>query len=111
MDREITDRIVDLVRSSLEREFGDNTIETVDVRPDTDRYGDDIIDIKVVLRGDFRELQQRFARTMAAALLTLRPELEKIDEGINPLLSFVAANEYLNRQRRAGPASLSRRRG
>lgn len=75
------------VADTLSRYFENIKIIRVDVDRDIDRDGQDILRIQVVFDG---VVKGKDAASIAGAARRLRPALEKIDEDLFPLLSFVS---------------------
>jgi hypothetical protein len=85
------DKVADIVADVLGRDFEKIKIHKVNVTPDHDRDGNDILRIQVVFEGVLRGADVRHA---AGAVRRLRPALEEIDVDMFPLLSFVSKLDY-----------------
>lgn len=85
------DRIADIVTTTLSRHFENIKIIHVDVAPDRDRDGEEILRIQVVFDG---VVKGKDAASIAGAARHLRPALEEIDADVFPLLSFVSKLDY-----------------
>jgi len=85
------DKFADTVAEILGRDFENIKILKVNVTPDQDRDGHDILRIQVVFGGDLKGTD---ARHVARAARRLRPALDEIDVDVYPLLSFVSKLDY-----------------
>jgi hypothetical protein len=94
------ERVARAIADRLRPDFEGIEIVTVNVAPDRDQYGDDILSIEVVFEGN---LKGDDALHVAGAGLRLRPVLEEIDTDLYPLISFVSKVDYdRGHRRRAG---------
>jgi hypothetical protein len=84
------ERIEAAVAAVLSRDFEHIRIIDVNVSPDSDRDGNDLLRIEVVFEG---KLKGRDVKHAAGAVRRLRPTLEKFD-GLFPLVSFVSKLDY-----------------
>jgi hypothetical protein len=85
------DKVADIVADVLGRDFEKVKILKVNVTPDQDRDGNDILRIQIVFEGSLKGADARHA---AGAVRRLRPALEEIDVDMFPLLSFVSKLDY-----------------
>ncbi len=87
-----TRRIAQLVADTLSKRFADIQIVKVDVEPDFDRDGDDILRIRVVFNGSLKDSD---ASLVMGATRAIRPKIEnEIENDLFPLLSFVSQVDY-----------------
>jgi hypothetical protein len=86
-----SDKVADIVADVLGRDFEKIKILKVNVAPDQDRDGNDILRIQIVFEGALKGADARHA---ASAVRRLRPALEEIDVDMFPLLSFVSKLDY-----------------
>jgi len=91
-------RIEANVAKTLGRDFADIKIVAVNVSPDLDQDGEDILRIEVVFEG---ALKAADARHVAGAARRLRPVLEEIDPDLYPVLTFVSKGDYERGHRRS----------
>jgi len=92
-----TQQLSRTILRELGKLFDDIKIVDVVVSPDRDRDGDDILRVEAVFTGVLRGDD---AKKVAGASRQLRPMLDKIDEDIYPLLSFVSKVDYERGQKR-----------
>lgn len=85
------DRVAAVVAEVIGRDFEKVKILKVNVTPDHDRDGNDILRIQIVFEGALKGADARHA---AGAVRRLRPVLEEIDVDMFPLLSFVSKLDY-----------------
>src|SRR5262245_56521487 len=85
------DKVADIVTEVLGRDFEKIRILKVNVTPDHDPDGNDILSIQVVFEGALKGADTRHA---AGAVRRLRPALEEIDVDMFPSLSFVSRLDY-----------------
>jgi hypothetical protein len=85
------DKVADIVTEVLGRDFEKIRILKVNVTPDHDPDGNDILGIQIVFEGTLKGADVRHA---AGAVRRLRPALEEIDVNLFPLVSFVSKLDY-----------------
>ncbi len=90
------DAIVDIVKSVVIQQFGDDAkILSVDISEDIDSDGDPILILKIVYETDSGQLN---ARKASGLLRHIRSRLDEIQESRFPLLSFISkADDEKNR--------------
>ena len=88
-----TKKIETIVRSVLESRFGDVDIDSVIVEPDVDEDGEDILRVKVVLGGRFKQLDPEKSSSI---IRHLRPKIAEIGEYAFPIISFISKSELGN---------------
>ena len=91
IDAKQLERLEATIADTLKRDFETINIVGVHITPDVDHDGDEILRIEVVFDGKLKDHDTRIA---AGAARRLRPELEKIDPDLFPLLSFVSKIDY-----------------
>jgi len=84
-------KVADTVAKVLGPDFENIKILKVNVAPDRDHDGNEILRIQVVFEGT---LTGADARHVAGAARRLRPTLDEIDVDVYPLLSFVSKLDY-----------------
>ncbi len=87
-----TNRVAKLVINTLSKRLKGLEIVKVNVVPDLDRDGDDILRIGIIFKGELREAD---AKLIAGATREIWPLIEsEIDDDLFPLLSFVSKVDY-----------------
>ncbi|MEE2952994.1 hypothetical protein SAMN06297251_102225 [Fulvimarina manganoxydans] len=85
--RDDMDRIETLIRSRIEEDFTNVPIVRVDVKPDTDEDGEDILWVRVIFDGQPADLDRR---AVLKSIGRLRDVLEDIDVYDFPVISFAS---------------------
>jgi hypothetical protein len=84
----VDQRIANAVRETMTDQFKSVKVRDINVKPDTDQFGEDVLHIDVVYDGKSLD-----PRATASFIRHLRPRLLKLQEMKFPVISFVSSAE------------------
>jgi len=91
MDRE--QAVHDIIKSVLEDRFRNVNILSINVMPDIDEHGDQVLFVTVVFDGEKKRLDTKETSSLARRVL---PRMEEIGDDRFPIFSFIAKSELRN---------------
>lgn len=88
------EELQEIIEKLLVKQFGKIDIESIDIQPDVDEDGDDILFVRVVF--DSKNNKPLDALKASSFVRHLRPKILDAGETAFPVLSFIAKSELEN---------------
>ena len=86
------DQIKETIENAVRNNFGEGTVSSIDIGFNDDDVDVDVVNVAVILNRPVNKNQ------LSGFGLKLRNELDRLNSGWFPLVSFIAKNEYTRRR-------------